>query len=76
MPKRPDGQKRPDDVIGAGAMVAQIAKGEVQETATPADKAHPGPGGKKGGKARAKPLSASERTQIARRAVRTRWAKE
>jgi hypothetical protein len=76
MPEGPNGQRRPGDVIGAGAMVARTAKGEVQDNAAPADKAHPSAGGKKGGAARAKPLSSSERAEIARRAARTRWPKE
>lgn len=31
MPKGPEGQKRPGDVIGAAAMVAKIATGEIEE---------------------------------------------
>lgn len=31
MPKGPDGQKRPGDVIGAAVMVAKIATGETAE---------------------------------------------
>ena len=37
MPKGPNGQKRPGDVIGAAIMVARIATGEVEDNATPAD---------------------------------------
>jgi hypothetical protein len=32
MPKRPQGQKRPADVVGAAIMVAKIATGEIEET--------------------------------------------
>ncbi len=32
MPKGPNGQKRPGDVIGAAIMVAKIAKGEAEDT--------------------------------------------
>jgi hypothetical protein len=37
MPKGPQGQKRPADVIGAAIMVAKIATGEIEET-TPTKK--------------------------------------
>jgi len=36
MPKGPNGQKRPGEVIGAAIMVAKIATGEVEDNATPA----------------------------------------
>jgi hypothetical protein len=32
MPKGPQGQKRPADVIGAAVMVGRIATGEAQDT--------------------------------------------
>lgn len=32
MPKGPQGQKRPADVIGAAIMAAKIATGEITET--------------------------------------------
>ena len=59
MPKGPNGQKRPGDVIGAAIMVARIATGEVEDNATAPDKAHHSAGGKKGGAARAKALTAA-----------------
>jgi hypothetical protein len=62
MPKGPDGQKRPGDVIGAAVMVGRIATGEIEDNATPADKAHHSRGGKKGGAARAKALTTAERS--------------
>jgi hypothetical protein len=37
MPKGPRGEKRPGDAIGAGIMVAEIATGEVEDSATPAE---------------------------------------
>jgi hypothetical protein len=49
MPKSPQGQKRPGDVIGAAIMVGRIATGEVKDSATAPDKAHHSAGGKKGG---------------------------
>jgi hypothetical protein len=63
-------------VIGAAIMVAKIATGEVEDNATPADKAHHSRGGKKGGAARAKALTPERRSAIAKKAAATRWAKE
>jgi hypothetical protein len=74
MPKGPRGEKRPGDVIGAAIMVAKIATGEVEDNATPADKAHHSRGGKKGGAARAAKLTSEERSTIARLAASRRWA--
>jgi hypothetical protein len=74
MPKGPRGEKRPGDVIGAAIMVAKIATGEVEDNATPADKAHHSRGGKAGGAARAERLSPEERSRIARIAAERRWA--
>jgi hypothetical protein len=75
MPKGPKGEKRPADVIGAAVMVAQIATGEIEETAAPVpDPERSRKGGLKGGKARAEVLSPQERQEIARRAAKARWA--
>lgn len=49
MPKGPQGQKRPGNVIGAAIMVAKIAAGEINESASESDKAHTRKGGKKAG---------------------------
>jgi len=73
MPKGPQGQKRPADVIGNAIMVARIATGEIEET-----KRDPGvegnrKGGLKGGKARAKRLTAEQRRAIAKKAALSRW---
>jgi hypothetical protein len=73
MPKGPQGQKRPGDVIGAAIMVAKIATGEVEDNATPPDKAHHSAGGKKGGAARAASMTAEQRSVIAKRAATSRW---
>lgn len=75
MPKGPNGQKRPGDVIGAAIMVAKIATGEVEDSATAPDKAHHSAGGKKGGAARAVSLTAEQRSEIARAAASARWKK-
>lgn len=73
MPRGPRGEKRPADVIGAAVMVAKIATGEVEDTRRESNSAALG---RKGGMARAKALDASERTEIARKAAKTRWKKK
>ena len=73
MPKGPRGEKRPGDVIGAAIMVAKIATGEVEDNATPADKAHQSRGGKIGGAARAAALTPTQRSEIAKKAAAKRW---
>lgn len=70
MPKGPQGQKRPADVIGMSAMVAKIATGEVEETAPSGRRAS----GLAGAKARAAALSAAERKRIATAAAEARWS--
>ena len=76
MPKGPRGEKRPGDVIGAAIMVAKIATGEVEDNATPADKAHHSAGGKKGGASRAAKLSPERRAEIAKSAASARWKRD
>lgn len=72
MPKGPQGQKRPGDVVGAAVMVAKIATGELPDDADDS-KAHHREGGKKGGAARAAKLTPEERAEIARKAAAKRW---
>ena len=74
MPKGPEGQKRPADVIGNAVKVMRIATGEEEEEfeddgKDPAAKAL----GAKGGKARAAKLSPEERSSIAKKAAVARW---
>ena len=76
MPKGPDGQKRPGDVIGAAIMVAKIATGEVEDNATTPDKAHHSAGGKKGGAARAVSMTPERRAEIAKKAAEKRWRRD
>jgi hypothetical protein len=76
MPKGPQGQKRPGDVIGAAVMVAKIATGEVSDAPIddgkdPAAKAL----GAKGGVARAIAMTPERRAEIAKRAASKRWSK-
>ena len=71
MPKGPQGQKRPADVIGNAVHIAKIATGEVEETgyAQPAK----AKSGRAGAKARADKLTAEERSEIAKKAAAGRW---
>ena len=69
MPRGPQGQKRPGNVIGTAVMVAKIATGEVED-ALPSKRRN---GGLKGGTARAESLSASKRSEIAKKAAESRW---
>jgi hypothetical protein len=71
MPKGPQGQKRPADVIGAAIRVARIATGEEDESPA-TDPAHT-ERGKRGAEARAKGLTDAERQQIAEKAAKARW---
>ena len=75
MPKGPRGQKRPADVIGAAVMIAKIATGEINEAEAVDDGKDPAAKvlGKKGGAARAKSLTAEQRSEIAKKAAQTRW---
>ena len=76
MPRGPQGQKRPADVIGNAVRVMQIATGEAEEEyeddgKDPAAKAL----GAKGGKARAMKLTPEQRSETARAAAHARWKK-
>ena len=73
MPKGPNGQKRPGDVIGAAIKVAKIATGEIEEPADPKEGKRAA--GKKGAAVRAKTLTARERSEIASVAATARWKK-
>jgi hypothetical protein len=69
--------KRPRDPAQLAKQVFDIAIGEAEDTVSEA-KRHPSPkrkGGMKGGKARAKSLTAAERADIARVAAQARWKK-
>ncbi|MGD0488441.1 MAG: RNA-binding protein [Syntrophorhabdales bacterium] len=74
MPKGPQGQKRPADVIGNAIAVAKIATGEIEEDTTD-NKQYAREGGRKGGNARAKSLTEQKRKEIARMAALARWKK-
>lgn len=73
MPKGPKGEKRPADVIGAAVLVGKIATGEVVEVEEKPSAATEL--GRKGGKARAKRMTAERRVEIARKAATSRWTR-
>jgi hypothetical protein len=73
MPKGPQGQKRPADVIGTAVMVMKIATGEIADKIGPRNESAAAELGRKGGAARAARLSKKRRTEIARKAAESRW---
>jgi hypothetical protein len=77
MPKGPQGQRRPIDVIANAVHVMRIATGEIEETLQAPDpaKEYMRQGGLKGGKARARKLTPAKRKAIARKAAAARWGK-
>lgn len=76
MPKGPQGQKRPADVVSSAVMIAKIATGEIEEQIESPAKEFARKGGLKGGKSRAKSLSAKRRKEIASEAAKARWSKK
>jgi len=77
MPRGPQGQRRPADVIGGAVMVAKIATGELEDVTTDDGKNAAAVAlGRMGGKARAKGLSKRRRKEIARNAAQSRWGKQ
>jgi hypothetical protein len=78
MPKNP---KRPRDTNQLAHLIAGIASGDLTETRPEADTRDPAAvalgrkGGLKGGAARAKSLTETERKRIAKRAAAARWKK-
>jgi hypothetical protein len=78
MPKGPQGQKRPADVIGNAVKVMQIATGQIVEGAPDASGKNQAAAelGRLGGKARAKNLSSKKLKSIAKNAALARWKKK
>jgi len=71
MPRGPQGQKRPADVIARAMIVAKLATGEITEDlCAPSGRVRSGTAG---AKARTKKLSQAERTAIAKKAAAVRW---
>jgi hypothetical protein len=75
MPKGPNGQKRPADVIGLAVMIGKIATGEVEDTRDDVSSAA-AQMGKLGGKARAAAMTPERRAEIAKKAAAKRWNKQ
>ncbi len=74
MPKGPNGERRPADVIGNAVKVMRIATGEETETLTDDGKNAAAVAlGKRGGKARAKSMTPERRAEIAKAAAKKRW---
>ena len=77
MPKGPQGQKRPADVIGNAVRVMKIATGQREEEYSDDGKNKAAKAlGAMGGKARASKLTSEQRSEIARKAAAARWAKD
>jgi hypothetical protein len=72
MPRGPQGERRPADVIGAAIMVAKIATGEISETRK--QKSGRVRSGEAGAAARTKALSPAKRRAIAKKAAAKRWS--
>lgn len=71
--------KRPRDTVQLAKLIADIATGEADDVKTedgknPAAVTLGRKGGLKGGKARAESLTAEERSAIAKKAAKKRWA--
>ena len=74
MPKGPKGEKRPADAIARAVKVMRIATGEEEEALTDDGKDKAAVSlGRRGGKARAKKMTASRRSEIAKTAAAKRW---
>jgi hypothetical protein len=74
MPRGPRGEKRPANVIGNPVKVMRIATGEeTEELETDRVKSAAAELGSRGGKARAAQMTAERRSEIAKKAARSRW---
>ena len=72
MPKGPQGQKRPADLIGCAVAVMRIATGDVDEALTaPSGRTR---SGYAGAKARLERTTDEERAVIAKNAAAARWS--
>ena len=74
MPRGPQGQKRPADVIGNAVRVMRIATGEETEELNTV-KSAAAELGARGGKARAARMTPERRAEIAKNAAASRWKK-
>ena len=70
MPRGPNGERRPADVVGCAVHVMKIATGEIEEDLPEHREIKV-----KGGKARADSMTSEERSEFARTAAKARWHK-
>jgi hypothetical protein len=76
MPRGPKGEKRPADVVSAAVMIGKIATGEIEDLTTDDGKNAAAVAlGRMGGKARAARMTAKKRSEIAKKAAKSRWEK-
>jgi len=75
MPRGPKGRKRPPDVTDDAVHVMRMAANEIEETTLTEDGKNAAAValGRMGGKARAAGMSAMKRSEIAKKAAKTRW---
>lgn len=76
MPKGPQGQKRPSDVIGAAVHIMRIATGEKAEELDQAPASAEAQLGRLGGAARGRNLTAEQESEIAPKGAAKRWGKK
>ena len=69
MPKGPNGERRPGDLIGAAVMVMKIATGEIEDD----KKSGKTRSGHAGAAARVANTTGEERSAIAKKAAAARW---
>jgi len=76
VPKGPEGQKRPADVVGAAIRVARISVGDIADDRE-SDKPRSAAAelGRLGGAARARNLTAEQKAAIGRKGAAERWKK-
>ncbi len=73
MPKGPQGQSRPPDVIGCAVQVGRLSVGlETEELRKPSGRVR---SGRAGAKARVEKLTKEQRSEIAKLAALARWGK-
>jgi hypothetical protein len=76
MPRGPQGETRPADVVGNAVHVMRIATGEIDDLTTDDGKNAAAVAlGRMGGKARAEGMSAKRRKEIAKKAAKSRWTR-
>lgn len=68
MPRGPNGERRPADVVGCAVHVMKIATGEIEEELTENRE-----GKVNGGKARTEGMTPEERSELGRKAAMARW---